>query len=239
MNNPLILLWLEGPLQSWGVESKFSYRDTLKFPTKSGILGLICCALGAGGEQKELLESFSLLSQNVFSFCNKESSLLCDFHAIGSAYNEFDSWENLCIPKKNDGKKASNVPGNKLTYRNYLQNAFFAVVLEVPGKLADKLIYALQNPVWDLYLGRKSCVPTDFIYRGKFFTEKEAVEAIETIVKEKSLTLDFRVLDGKQDVLVINESNSSKGEVVVLNDVPIQFGSKKQYKDRFVTVIYE
>ena len=51
MSNSYILLWLEAPLQSWGFDSKFGRRDTLTFPTKSGVLGLVCSALGAGGEQ--------------------------------------------------------------------------------------------------------------------------------------------------------------------------------------------
>ena len=68
MDNPYLLLWLEAPLQSWGYDSKFGRRDTLGFPTKSGILGLICCALGAGGEQRELLAQFAALSQTVLSF---------------------------------------------------------------------------------------------------------------------------------------------------------------------------
>lgn len=42
-------MWLEGPLQSWGVNSKYGRRDTLQFPTKSGILGIILCAMGKGG----------------------------------------------------------------------------------------------------------------------------------------------------------------------------------------------
>lgn len=32
-----LLLWLEGPLQAWGHDSKFGVRDTLNFPTRSGI----------------------------------------------------------------------------------------------------------------------------------------------------------------------------------------------------------
>lgn len=44
-----LLLWLEGPLQSWGHDSQFDRRDTLPFPTFSGICGMLCAALGAGG----------------------------------------------------------------------------------------------------------------------------------------------------------------------------------------------
>lgn len=54
--NAYLLLWLEGPLQAWGHDSKFGVRNTLNFPTRSGILGLLCCAHGAGGEQREWLE---------------------------------------------------------------------------------------------------------------------------------------------------------------------------------------
>lgn len=41
-----IFLRLEGPLQSWGDTSKFVMRRTMEAPTKSGIIGLICCAMG-------------------------------------------------------------------------------------------------------------------------------------------------------------------------------------------------
>ncbi len=49
MHNPYLLLWFEANLQSWGHDSKFGRLDTLNFPTKSGVLGLVCSALGAGG----------------------------------------------------------------------------------------------------------------------------------------------------------------------------------------------
>ncbi|MCR6650496.1 MAG: type I-E CRISPR-associated protein Cas5/CasD [Cellvibrionaceae bacterium] len=52
MSNPYLLLWLEAPLQSWGHDSKFGRRDSLDFPTKSGVLGLLCCALGAGASKR-------------------------------------------------------------------------------------------------------------------------------------------------------------------------------------------
>ncbi len=56
-----MLLWLEGPLQSWGGDSKFGVRDTLNFPTRSGILGLICCARGAAGPEVEWLAEMNNL----------------------------------------------------------------------------------------------------------------------------------------------------------------------------------
>ena len=48
MANPYLLLWLEAPLQAGGHDAKVGRRDSLDFPTKSGVLGLLCCALLLG-----------------------------------------------------------------------------------------------------------------------------------------------------------------------------------------------
>ena len=53
----IILLRLEGALQSWGEHSRFDYRDCASMPTKSGIVGMIGCAMGLrrGSEQLMVL----------------------------------------------------------------------------------------------------------------------------------------------------------------------------------------
>lgn len=247
MDTRWIFLWLEAPLQSWGYDSKFNRRDTLEFPTKSGILGLVLCALGASGEQTELLSRFASLRQTVISFRYHSAAglepklpLLHDFQMIGAGYNEKDSWENFLIPKKADGS-APVGGGTKLTHRYYLQNAVFAVLLEVPADIAGQTADALQNPVYPVYLGRRCCVPTDFIYQGLY----DSMEAAEAVAMKKAaekalmrneaehkpdkwqLFEDFRVEDGE----------SEDGDVFTLNDVPVQFGTQKKYKDRRVTKI--
>lgn len=237
MASRYLLLWLQAPLQSWGHDSKFGRRDTLNFPTKSGVLGLVCSALGAGGEQCELLAEFAPLEQTVISFVRSREiaqnelvkldrePLLRDFHMVGSGYNDQDPWQTLLIPKTSEGKKP-NGAGTKMTYRYYLQDAYFAVLLQVPTAKADAIALALQNPVWDVSLGRKNCVPTDFIYRGLYDDEAEGIAQAVAIAKEKQLTEDFRVLGGEHD-----------GEVLTLMDVPIQFGEHKLYRDRRATVV--
>jgi len=233
MSNPSLLLWLEAPLQAWGHDSKFGRRDTLNFPTKSGVLGLVCCALGAGGEQRELLAEFAPLNQSVVAYARQNHDglnaerepLLRDFHMVGSGYDNQNPWQKLLIPKTSEGNPAVG-GGSKMTYRYYLQDMAFAVVLEVPQIMAAELAEHLQNPVWDLYLGRKTCVPTDFIYRGLFSDAAEALFAAESLASSKNLAEDFRVLSGEHE-----------GEVLTLNDVPLQFGEHKLYRDRRVTVI--
>jgi CRISPR system Cascade subunit CasD len=236
MSTCFILLWLEAPLQSWGFDSKFSRRDTLDFPTKSGVLGLLCCALGAGGEQRELLATMAPLKTSVMSFTRKSkranssifSPILQDFHMVGAGYDKNDKrFGRRMIPEKVGGGKATGDGGGvKLTYRYYLQDKAFAVALEVPMDLSHRFADALQNPVWDLYLGRKSCAPVDFIYQGVFDKEDQTVTRALQIADKKSFYLDFKVLDGKHE-----------GERLILNDVPIQFGSQKIYGQRYVTIL--
>jgi CRISPR-associated Cas5-like protein len=44
---PHLALMLDAPLQSWGFASRFQRRTTGLHPTKSGVIGLLCAALGA------------------------------------------------------------------------------------------------------------------------------------------------------------------------------------------------
>lgn len=235
MENQWLLLWFEAPLQSWGYDSKFSRRDTLEFPTKSGVLGLLLCAMGASGEQRELLGKFATLKQTVLSFKRDKprNSLLHDFQMIGAGYDSMDVWKGMMIPRKADGNfskdGAGKIAGSKMTHRYYLQNAVFAVLLEVPSGLADETAHALQNPVYPIYLGRRCCVPTEFVYQGNFNSAEDAEKKAMNLASEKSLKLDFRVIDGELD----------DGDVFTLNDVPLQFGTQKMYRDRRVTKIME
>src|SRR5437588_7196994 len=49
-----LALLLDAPLQSWGYESRFQRRTTGLHPTKSGIIGMICAAMGlAKGSTEE------------------------------------------------------------------------------------------------------------------------------------------------------------------------------------------
>lgn len=236
MSDPYLLLWLEAPLQAWGHDSRFGRRDSLDFPTKSGVLGLLCCALGASGEQREWLSRWAGLDMQVVAYVRQDKTslpvprepLLRDFQMVGSGYDDKDPWASLLIPKTREGKKAVG-GGTKMTYRYYLQNMAFAVLLQAPAAEAEAMQAALLAPVWDLYLGRKNCVPTEFIGQGVFSTSEEALAAASTLAEAKKRIVSFRVRQGEHE----------GDEIVSLNDVPLQFGTDKRYRDRRVTVFRE
>lgn len=232
MSNPYLLLWLQAPLQAWGHDSKFGRRDSLDFPTKSGVLGLLCCARGASGLQTEWLAAWADLDMQLVGYVPQDAKgqplarqpLLRDFQMVGSGYDDQDPWQTLLIPKTSDGKKAVG-GGTKMTYRYYLQDMAYAVALQAPKRMAQEAAAALRAPAWDLYLGRKTCVPTDFIYQGLFDDAHAALQAGQALAQERQRAFALRVLQGEHD-----------GEVLTLNDVPLQLGPHKIYRDRRVSV---
>lgn len=226
------LLWLEAPLQSWGADSRYGRRDTLPFPTRSGVLGLLCCAMGRGGEQRKWLEAMRPFGQTVLAFPRggrngvERLPLLRDFHMVGSGYDDSDPWQNMLIPKTAEGKKPVGA-GTKLTHRYYLQDMAFACLLEMPDEFVEEVRTGLEAPVWPICLGRKSCVPTAMVFRGVFDSADEAQARAIEIAEESSRMAQFKVVPGYDD----------NGENMTLNDVPLCFGLRKKYADRVVSVI--
>jgi CRISPR system Cascade subunit CasD len=195
--------------------------------------------LGAGGEQTALLEQFSGLAQTVVSYRREEGTiksrvrdrrpLLRDFQMVGSGYDMTDPWESQMSPKTQDGKRAVG-GGSKLTYRFYLQDAYFAVVLEIPNSLKVAILEGLKLPVWPLFLGRKCCVPSDIIGRGAFDSENDAIAEAASIAKSKGLSEEFRAAS--------TVAGREADEILTVNDVPVSFGESKVYRERQVGIFY-
>ena len=158
MNSALtttLLLRLAGPMQSWGVDSRFDQRDTGREPSKSGVLGLICAALGKPRDDKPgpwpSLAELAGLKMGVRVL--REGTLRIDYQTAGGG--DFPGRKSYGV------WKASGVPGGTVvSHRHYLADADFLVGLEGPLPLLRRIERALHEPVWPLSLGRKSYVPT-------------------------------------------------------------------------------
>ncbi|CAJ36459.1 type I-E CRISPR-associated protein Cas5/CasD [Methanocella arvoryzae] len=145
MDNPLLLLLrLEGPMQSWGLKARWDIRDTGDEPTKSGIIGLLGCALGYARKDPRLTDELdSQLRIGIRVECPGE--IARDYHTVSGEL------------RTAEGKLRETTI---VSFRDYLQDAAFLVVLEGPGELLTRISNALKDPVWPIYLGRKSCPPT-------------------------------------------------------------------------------
>src|SRR5262245_45694114 len=83
-----LLLRLAGPMQSWGTDSRFSVRDTGLEPSKSGVIGLLCAALGKPrveqpGDGQPTLAKLSALRMGVR--VDREGVMRRDFHTAGGS----------------------------------------------------------------------------------------------------------------------------------------------------------
>jgi CRISPR system Cascade subunit CasD len=132
----VLLFRLQAPMQAWGVQSYFSVRDTTRFPTRSGMIGLICGALGLPRESD--LSEFDEFRFGVR--VDRPGVMMRDFQAAQEIY-------------LGDGKVSENPTiGN----RYYLADAVFLAGIE--GENLDQLVRfeaALKSPKWLLYLGRR------------------------------------------------------------------------------------
>ena len=168
MPGKILALYLDAPLQSWGYGSKFDRRTTLGYPTRSGILGVICAALGVDRSDIDGLRRLDSLTMTVLCFGG--GARLVDFHTVGGGYDR--KTENQNIVQTAEGKIGSTV----VTRRDYLQDARFGVMFGGKGELLEEIALALLDPRWGVWLGRKSCVAASPIYQGLFDSEDAAEE---------------------------------------------------------------
>lgn len=136
-----LLLRLSGPLQSWGVSSRFVNRATSSTPTKSGVIGLLAAAEGRPREQ------------SVADLVNLRFGVRTD--QVGSVLRDFQT--------EIDWRTHKSKP---LTNRYYLQDYRFIAAIEGSTEILEGLEDALKHPVFPLYLGRRSCPPGERISLG-------------------------------------------------------------------------
>lgn len=138
-------------MQSWGICSRFSYRDTSREPSKSGVIGLCCAALGASRDDDAIVERLAALPMGVRVDC--EGELACDYQTIGGGRIGREAYGVA----RADG----SVGGTLVSRRDYLAGADFLVGLESGEEaLLRQLDEALRQPRWPLYLGRRSYIPS-------------------------------------------------------------------------------
>lgn len=138
---PTLLMRLAGPMQSWGTTSRFDERDSQLEPSKSGVLGLVCAALGR--DRAEPVDDLARLKMGVR--VDREGLLMRDYQTatgVVSAAGKVDMGRTVISP------------------RYYLADAAFLVGLEGEDRsLLQRIHAALRAPVWPLSLGRKSFPP--------------------------------------------------------------------------------
>lgn len=203
-----LLLQLVAPLQSWGVQSLYGDRDSALEPSKSGVTGLLCAALGR--DRNEPVADLASLRMAVR--VDREGRLSADFHKAE--------------PLDRNLKPA---PGSKVTIgqRRYLADAAFLVALEGERLVLQEVHAALKHPVYMLYLGRKAFPPSAPVYlEDGLFMDAGIQQVLSAYPPVASSAPERRRV-------VIEDPN---GEMMI-NDQPISF-AERQFAPRRVHIDY-
>lgn len=161
-----LLLRLAGPMQAWGTQSRFTIRDTGLEPSKSGVIGLLCAALGKPRDEahpdnrdKPALAELAALRMGVR--VNREGSPYCDYHTVGGEHRHDRTYGVVKSDGATPSQSSQNAKFTIVSWRHYLADADFLVGLESEDEtLLRRLDEALAAPHWQLFLGRKSFLPS-------------------------------------------------------------------------------
>jgi CRISPR system Cascade subunit CasD len=223
-----LALLLDAPLQSWGFASQFQRRTTGLHPTKSGVIGLICAAMGlakGSPEERDTLPELAKLKMSSIALPRDDVRRLEDFHTTGGGYNKKAQLQ--FIPRKASGGPCDNPTVSR---RQYLLDARFGVILAGDRSVLERAGAALQNPVWGVWFGRKSCIPAEPVYRGLYDAE---IEAKRELIRDRSIE-EFTTVTEVKD---FGEGTDS------VSDQPVSFGDgassgpdKRQFAIRRIAV---
>lgn len=206
----VLVLRLAGPLQSWGVRSRFSRRTTEAMPSKSGLVGLLAAAKGL--RRQDPIEELVDLQLAVRT--DQPGTILRDFH---TAHHQVSG---------------ASMP---LSQRYYWADAVFTAYVGGKDPVIEGLAEALADPAYPLYLGRRSCVPEGRLLLG--VEDRGIAELVETTPWQAGVVHRRRVRTPLVTCDVQADEGVFEGEVGArqLQDVPLSFDpERREYAVRAV-----
>lgn len=235
-----LLLRLVGPMQSWGTQSRYSIRDTNLEPSKSGVIGLIYSALGKKRTEEEIdepekpsLKKLTALRMGVR--IDRPGTMLSDYQTIGGL-----------PPTQREEKKKKNekwiyLATGKISYdatispRYYLSDARFLVGLQGDENLITLLHKKIARPQQQIFLGRKSFVPSEPIWLDDGLVDS----TIEIAFANYPLLYDTNSKYADEKPVCVMETESSDPMGIIRQDVPLSFAARRFTNRRVKTEFIE
>lgn len=207
-----LLLQLAGPMQSWGTTSRFDERDTQLEPSKSGVLGLVCAALGR--DRSEPVDDLASLRMGVR--VDREGVLMRDYQTATGVM--------IATGKADLGRTV-------VSPRYYLADAAFLVGLEGDDRqLLETIQDALKHPVWPLSLGRKSFPPGLPVWFPGGLREEGLETALRDLGKTPPIAMPQREHRDRPLRLMLEDP----AEGAVRLDQPVAPFAMRRFGPRFV-----
>lgn len=216
-----LLLYLDAPMQAWGHSSRFNRRTSASWPVKSGIIGMLCAALGIERDDEPGIARLAALSMKVYTLKN-EGRRLMDWHTVGGGFEKSEEGNYF------DEKHGQSVA--VLTDREYLLDCKFGVVLSGDAEVVESCATALENPKWGIWFGRKCCLPAARVCEGVFDSAKDAENRLREIAQENGWKAErWRV---------VREAQNFEDGTDSFMDIPLNFATR-QYQARRIADEFE
>ncbi len=154
-----LLFQVYAPLVAWGDIAVGGERKIFNHPSKSAVIGLIAAAMGIKRNDEKLLNSLtSSLGMAVQVYSG--GTLLKDFHTVQVPS---ETGNIVYHTRKEELSAPQKKIGTILSRREYLCDAFSVVAVYMKGEDVtyhlEDFMHALREPRYQLYFGRKSCIP--------------------------------------------------------------------------------
>lgn len=214
---PTLLLRLAGPMQSWGTKSRFDERDTDLSPSKSGVIGLLCAAMGIDREEREPVLQLADLRMGV------------RLDQPGVLRYDYQTAQNVIAAD------ASKIHPTTVSRRYYLADAVFLVGLEGEDwRLLERAHSSLKNPVWPLFLGRKGYVPSPGVYLKDGLRDEPLQEALKNyrfLGRDWPKDEEGKDLESARLPVMLENRDSSEGSLRM--DQPLGSFAERRFGARF------
>lgn len=173
-----LVLQLHAPLASFGGTMIDARGVTRDFPAASAVTGLLANALGYERHHADRLER--LQERLTFGACREHEPALgrmTDFQTAKLGAND-KGWTTRGRPEERAGG-AATYDSPHIRYRDYHADTRMRLVLHLtPPEEAPTLVdiaSAILRPVRPLFIGRKSCLPADYLLAAE--QEERWIEA--------------------------------------------------------------
>ena len=163
-NSKKLKLVCSAMLQSWRIRSLGpSQRYTELAPTKSGIIGMIACALGYERNDKRI----DVLTNSTELYLDvKNSGSILESATINSIDTLIDYQTVMDKEKGMPTANGGRLYAATLIDKEYLVGRRFVLYLISDEETLNKIQAALKAPVWQYYLGSKCCIPAEPVSQG-------------------------------------------------------------------------
>lgn len=222
-NNSCLTLLLDGPMQSWGFSSRFQRRATARYPTKSAVIGILAAAMGidkyALSEAVHIahlsqlkMTAVVLPKQNVHYDKEIEPRIIEDYHTVMGTSTA-------------DRKESDPVQ----TYRQYLLDARFGVMLVGDSSVLARAADAIQNPCWGVWFGRKCCIPAAPLFVSLL---SDSTASWKILLERVGMKPDLPL----ESFMHIEEVDEFAEGVDTISDQPITFSAPNVHAPRRIHV---